>query len=279
MAATSRVTSTSRSVVSGGPESAQSSRLKPRAGQRQAAIATAPPRAMTTAPTTIQAKPSRCWARTACTPSNISQPPNMANPANTTPSDNTTPGSPLLLPASTVRRLRESLNQAPILRVRTGDEITHGRRSKPTCRRRQPGTVAARDLRTRREHSLRVHTESRTAPPRLLSVTSDGTPLSTFARRRHEVKRTPFRAAVVPTVPTVAAVALGLGLSACAAGNESSGDAGSASTTSAPKRSGTLNGAGSSAQEAAQGAWQSGVHSANPEVTVNYDPVGSGGQR
>jgi len=93
------------------------------------------------------------------------------------------------------------------------------------------------------------------------------------------VKRTPFRAAVVPTVPTVAAVALGLGLSACAAGNESSGDAGSASTTSAPKRSGTLNGAGSSAQEAAQGAWQSGVHSANPEVTVNYDPVGSGGQR
>jgi phosphate transport system substrate-binding protein len=94
--------------------------------------------------------------------------------------------------------------------------------------------------------------------------------------RRHEVKRTPFRAAVMPTV---AAVALGLGLSACAAGNESSGDAGSASTTSGSKLSGTLNGAGSSAQEAAQGAWQSGFQSANPEVTVNYDPVGSGGGR
>jgi phosphate transport system substrate-binding protein len=43
--------------------------------------------------------------------------------------------------------------------------------------------------------------------------------------------------------------------------------------------SGTLNGAGSSAQEAAQGVWQAGFQRRNPEATVNYDPVGSGGGR
>jgi phosphate transport system substrate-binding protein len=91
------------------------------------------------------------------------------------------------------------------------------------------------------------------------------------------VKRTSFRTAAVPAV---AALALGVSLSACGAGNESSGDAGSASrTSSGATLSGTLNGAGSSAQEAAQGAWQSGFQSANPNVTVNYDPVGSGGGR
>jgi len=43
--------------------------------------------------------------------------------------------------------------------------------------------------------------------------------------------------------------------------------------------SGTLNGAGSSAQEAAQGVWQAGFQRENPGATVNYDPVGSGGGR
>lgn len=42
---------------------------------------------------------------------------------------------------------------------------------------------------------------------------------------------------------------------------------------------GTLNGAGSSAQEAAQGAWQAGFQTLNQGATVNYDPVGSGGGR
>ena len=42
---------------------------------------------------------------------------------------------------------------------------------------------------------------------------------------------------------------------------------------------GTLNGAGSSAQEAAQGTWQAGFQTLNPAATVNYDPVGSGGGR
>jgi phosphate transport system substrate-binding protein len=86
------------------------------------------------------------------------------------------------------------------------------------------------------------------------------------------VKRTSFRTVVVPTA---AALALGLGLSACGAANESGGTSNAASST----LSGTLNGAGSSAQEAAQGAWTAGFQSSNPDVTVNYDPVGSGGGR
>lgn len=77
--------------------------------------------------------------------------------------------------------------------------------------------------------------------------------------------------------PGIAALALGLGLSACAAGNEggSTGD----SEATVEGLSGTLNGAGASSQEAAQQAWQAGFQTANPDVTVNYDPVGSGGGR
>jgi phosphate transport system substrate-binding protein len=87
------------------------------------------------------------------------------------------------------------------------------------------------------------------------------------------VKRTSFRNAALPTV---AALVLGLGLTGCAAGNESGADAAS---SDGPTLSGTLNGAGSSAQEAAQGAWTSGFQSANSGATVNYDPVGSSGGR
>src|SRR5690606_37638359 len=43
--------------------------------------------------------------------------------------------------------------------------------------------------------------------------------------------------------------------------------------------SGTLNGGGASSQEAAQNAWRAGFQEANPDVTVNYDPTGSGGGR
>ncbi len=42
---------------------------------------------------------------------------------------------------------------------------------------------------------------------------------------------------------------------------------------------GTVAGAGSSAQEAAMQAWIAGFQSANPDVSVAYDPVGSGGGR
>jgi phosphate transport system substrate-binding protein len=78
-------------------------------------------------------------------------------------------------------------------------------------------------------------------------------------------------------VPAVAALALGLSLSACGAGNEaSSSDQTNAAASSGATLNGTLNGAGSSAQEAAQGAWTAGFQSANSGVTVNYDPSGSG---
>ncbi|CAN5217496.1 phosphate ABC transporter substrate-binding protein PstS [soil metagenome] len=72
------------------------------------------------------------------------------------------------------------------------------------------------------------------------------------------------------------ALALAFSISACGAGNESDGapaDTGDASL------SGTLNGAGSSAQEAAVAAWTQGFQTANPDVTVNYDPAGSGAGR
>lgn len=76
--------------------------------------------------------------------------------------------------------------------------------------------------------------------------------------------------------PTALALTLALGLSACGAGNE---DGGSDSGASGEVVSGTLAAAGSSAQEAAVAAWQQGFQTANPDATVNYDPVGSGGGR
>src|SRR5690349_15018293 len=101
----------------------------------------------------------------------------------------------------------------------------------------------------------------------LASLTSAMT--KTF--RRHEVKRTSLRRAVVPAVATFA---LALAASGCAASNESAsgsdGDGG---------LSGTLAGGGASSQEAAQEAWIAGFQTDNPDVTVTYDPVGSGGGR
>jgi phosphate transport system substrate-binding protein len=71
-----------------------------------------------------------------------------------------------------------------------------------------------------------------------------------------------------------AALVLALGLSACGAGNEddSSGSGGS-------DLSGTLNGSGSSAQDAAMQVWKAGFQSDNSGVTVNYDPSGSSAGR
>ena len=73
---------------------------------------------------------------------------------------------------------------------------------------------------------------------------------------------------------SVAAVAVtgGLLLSSCAVNEMGlpSGDSGV---------SGTLIGAGSSAQQSAQEAWVAAFQTANPDATVEYDPVGSGGGR
>jgi phosphate transport system substrate-binding protein len=91
------------------------------------------------------------------------------------------------------------------------------------------------------------------------------------------VKRTSFRTAIVPGA---AALALSISLTACGASNESSesgSDAGSSTETGS--LSGELNGAGSSAQEKAMEAWSTGFQGLNPDVTLNYNPVGSGDGR
>lgn len=71
-----------------------------------------------------------------------------------------------------------------------------------------------------------------------------------------------------------AATALTLGLVGCSAVNEQGDGTGGGSTLS-----GTISGAGASSQDAAQQAWQAGFIGQNPDVTVNYDPIGSGGGR
>jgi phosphate transport system substrate-binding protein len=86
------------------------------------------------------------------------------------------------------------------------------------------------------------------------------------------VNRTSIRRAVVPGVAVLA-----LALSACSAGNDDGGDSGSGETSS--DLSGELSGGGASSQEAAQNAWRVGFSDANPDVVVNYDPIGSGGGR
>ncbi len=73
-----------------------------------------------------------------------------------------------------------------------------------------------------------------------------------------------------------AALVVAVGISACSASNESDS---STSDGTSSSLSGDLNGAGSSAQEAAMAAWKAGFQSSNPDVTVNYDAVGSGGGR
>lgn len=76
--------------------------------------------------------------------------------------------------------------------------------------------------------------------------------------------------------PVAAALALVLALGACGAANESD-DAGSPASDSSV--SGTLNAGGASSQEAAVAAWKKQFQTANPDTTINYDPVGSGGGR
>lgn len=82
-------------------------------------------------------------------------------------------------------------------------------------------------------------------------------------------------------IPLALALAGSLALAACGASNESGSSAsgGSAGAGSGTKLSGTLNGAGSSAQQAAMQGWIAGYNAQQPGVTVNYDPVGSGGGR
>ncbi|MDR2348454.1 MAG: phosphate ABC transporter substrate-binding protein PstS [Bifidobacteriaceae bacterium] len=74
-----------------------------------------------------------------------------------------------------------------------------------------------------------------------------------------------------------AAAALALAsLAGCAANETDSGDGGDAPAAAGEKLSGELNGAGASSQSAAQEAWKAGFAGLQADVTVNYDPVGSG---
>ncbi len=75
---------------------------------------------------------------------------------------------------------------------------------------------------------------------------------------------------------------LALSLAACGSDNavQDSGTSGATTDTeNTSTLSGELNGSGSSAQESAMEAWRAGFQNANPGVTVNYDPIGSGGGR
>ncbi len=76
-----------------------------------------------------------------------------------------------------------------------------------------------------------------------------------------------------------ACAALGTGVAACGEADTASKDKGSSATASGKKVSGQIAGAGASSQAAAQEAWTAGFQSANPDATVSYDPVGSGGGR
>jgi phosphate transport system substrate-binding protein len=76
-----------------------------------------------------------------------------------------------------------------------------------------------------------------------------------------------------------AAFASTLALAACGAANEGGSTTSGSAGESQEQLSGTLNGAGASSQQAAMQGWTAGYNALQPDVTVNYDPVGSGGGR
>lgn len=82
------------------------------------------------------------------------------------------------------------------------------------------------------------------------------------------------RMAKIGAISAIAA----LTLTACAA-NETGGTDGSAAPSDGAGLSGQLAGIGSSAQEVGVQSWASGFQQLNPDVTVTYDPAGSGAGR
>jgi phosphate transport system substrate-binding protein len=94
------------------------------------------------------------------------------------------------------------------------------------------------------------------------------------------VKRTSFRGAVLPGVAALALTHTACGGSdASDSSNGAEGDAGSAAGVDLESLSGELTIGGASSQESAQNAWMVGFGELAPNVTVSYDPVGSGGGR
>ncbi|RJK98341.1 phosphate ABC transporter substrate-binding protein PstS [Vallicoccus soli] len=74
-------------------------------------------------------------------------------------------------------------------------------------------------------------------------------------------------------------MALSLALTVAACGGDDEGDSAGSGSGGGSSLSGDLNGAGASSQQAAMQAWAVGFQDANPDITVNYDAVGSGGGR
>lgn len=70
---------------------------------------------------------------------------------------------------------------------------------------------------------------------------------------------------------------LALSLTAC--GSDDPTGTGSTGAGAGSNLSGNLVGSGASSQESAMEAWRAGFQNAHPDVTVSYDPVGSGGGR
>jgi len=70
-----------------------------------------------------------------------------------------------------------------------------------------------------------------------------------------------------------------LALAACGGSDDETATPGTPAASEGPTLTGTLAGAGSSAQTSAIEAWTAGFQTANDGVTINYDPVGSGGGR
>jgi len=73
--------------------------------------------------------------------------------------------------------------------------------------------------------------------------------------------------------------AFSLGIAGCGGDKKPTTEATGSGAEETAQLSGNLSGAGSSAQAAAMEAWTAGFQEQNPDATVSYDPVGSGGGR
>lgn len=89
------------------------------------------------------------------------------------------------------------------------------------------------------------------------------------------MNRTTFRRALA--LP--AALGLAFAVAACGASNESDSGGGGGGGGEEEQLSGDLSGAGASSQQAAMQGWAAGFSELQSDVTINYDPVGSGGGR
>lgn len=81
------------------------------------------------------------------------------------------------------------------------------------------------------------------------------------------------------TTTVAIAAAASLTLVACGDDNPSSSDSGSNNNSSGGDLSGQLTGSGASSQNSAMTAWIAGYQEVQPDVTVTYDAIGSGGGR